>query len=79
MKTSASLRNDQITESDEHESSPVVSNKIVSPNQLLELIAHQRFFKGMSESHLRLLAESAMVTEFKDGQWIFRQGDPANR
>ena len=79
MKTSASLSNDQIMECDEHESSPGVSNKIVSPIQLLELITHQRFFKGMSESHLRLLAESAMVTEFKGGQWIFRQGDPANR
>ena len=29
--------------------------------------------------HLQLLAESAMETQFKPGQWIFRQGDPANR
>jgi CRP-like cAMP-binding protein len=46
---------------------------------LIKLVAEQPFFKGLKEEHLRLLAESAMVTEFKAGEWIFRQGDPANR
>jgi CRP-like cAMP-binding protein len=46
---------------------------------LVKLVAEQPFFKGLKEEHLRLLAESAMVTEFKAGEWIFRQGDPANR
>jgi CRP-like cAMP-binding protein len=46
---------------------------------LLELVANQPFFKGLKEEHLRLLSESAMVTEFKADEWIFRQGDPANR
>jgi len=29
--------------------------------------------------HLQLLADSAMEAQFEPGQWIFRQGDPANR
>ena len=65
MKTTEVRGEDQISESDE--------------SQLLALIAQQPFFKGLSEPYLRLLAESAMITEFKTGQWIYRQGDPANR
>lgn len=48
-------------------------------NHLLPLIARQPFFQGMSEPHRQLLADSAMETQFEPGQWIFRQGDPANR
>lgn len=69
---------DQFTESDEHEASPAVVGNPAS-SQILALIAQQPFFKGLSAPHLRLLSESAMVTEFEAGQWIYRQGDPANR
>jgi len=78
MKTTEVRAEDQISESDEHEASPAVAGNPAS-SQLLALIAQQAFFKELSEPHLRLLAESAMVTEFKAGQWIYRQGDPANR
>jgi CRP/FNR family transcriptional regulator, cyclic AMP receptor protein len=50
-----------------------------STNDLLALIAHQPFFKGLSQKHIQLLSESAMLIEFEADQWIFRQGDPANR
>lgn len=46
---------------------------------LLTTITTQPFFKGMSQQHLQLLADSAMQMEFAAGQLIFRQGDPANR
>jgi len=46
---------------------------------LLTTIAAQPFFKGLSEQHLRMLADSAMHTEFTSGQSIFRTGDPPNR
>ena len=46
---------------------------------LLTAIVAQPFFKGLSEQHLRMLAESAMHTEFAPRQSIFRTGDPPNR
>jgi CRP-like cAMP-binding protein len=54
-------------------------SKNAASRPLLELVAEQPFFKGLKEEHLQLLAESAMLTVFKAGEWIFRQGDPANR
>ena len=47
--------------------------------RIATVVAEQPFFKGLKQEHLQLLAESAMVTEFDAGEWIFRQGDPANR
>ncbi|MDR3406238.1 MAG: cyclic nucleotide-binding domain-containing protein [Chthoniobacter sp.] len=37
------------------------------------------FFNGMSEHHLRLLAEGASPTHFPKGTFVFREGEPANR
>jgi len=79
MKTTEVRGEDQITESDEHKASPVVATGSPASSQLLKLIAQQPFFNGLSGPHLQLLADSAMATQFKSGQWIFRQGDPANR
>ena len=79
MKTTEVLSKDQITEFDEHKTSPAVANETLASIQFLELIAQQPFFQGLSVHHLELLADSAMETRFKPGQWIFRQGDPANR
>jgi len=42
-------------------------------------IAQHPFLKGMSPEYLRILADSAMLAEFKEGEIIFREGDPANR
>jgi CRP-like cAMP-binding protein len=79
MKTTEVRGEDQITESDEHKPSPAVATGNPASRQLLALIAQQPFFKRLSGPHLQLLADSAMVTEFKPEQWIFQQGDPANR
>lgn len=79
MKTTGARSEAQTRESVSHETSPEVATGSPAASQLVAMIALQPFFKGLSESHLRLLAESAMVTEFKAGQWIYRQGDPANR
>jgi CRP/FNR family cyclic AMP-dependent transcriptional regulator len=79
MKPTEVRSEDQISESDETKTSRVVETGNPASSQILALIAQQPFFKGLSEPHLRLLAESAIVTEFKAGQWIYRQGDPANR
>jgi CRP-like cAMP-binding protein len=79
MKTTEARGEDQITESDQHNDSPSVANGSLTSIEFLELIAPQPFFQKLSVQHLELLADSAMVTEFKPGQWILRQGDPANR
>ena len=41
------------------------------------LLRPHPFFTGMSESHLRLLAESATQVHFTEGTRVFREGDPA--
>ena len=79
MKTTEVPSKDQITEPDEHKTSPAVVNGSLASIQFLELIAQQPFFQKLSVPHLELLTDSAMETQFKPGQWIFRQGDPANR
>lgn len=43
-----------------------------------EVKAHP-FLLGMSEHHIRLLADCAMLTHFPAGKTIFAQGDTANR
>jgi CRP/FNR family transcriptional regulator, cyclic AMP receptor protein len=45
-----------------------------------ELIANPHpFLEGMDRQHLRLLSESAMRANFAEQEFIFRQGEPANR
>ncbi len=47
-----------------------------------DLITHLRdhpFFKGMSDTHLTVLAECALPVSFHAGEKIFAEGDAANR
>jgi len=46
---------------------------------LAKLIARHPFLEGMKPEHLAILTECAMPAEFKKGELIFREGDPANR
>jgi CRP/FNR family cyclic AMP-dependent transcriptional regulator len=46
---------------------------------LSALVAGHPFLKGLGRQHLAILAERAMAVEFKKGELIFREGDPANR
>jgi CRP/FNR family transcriptional regulator, cyclic AMP receptor protein len=49
-------------------------------NQPLDtLIAEHPFLAGLSAEHIKILIECAMFSEFKEDQWIFSEGDPANR
>ncbi len=46
---------------------------------LMAKMAEHPFLKGMKPEHLQALADCAMEIEFKPGEWIFREGDLANR
>src|SRR6266568_781248 len=46
---------------------------------LARLVADHPFLQGMKPEHLAILTECAMLAEFKKGELIFREGDPANR
>src|SRR6266699_956767 len=46
---------------------------------LIAKMAEHPFLKGMKPEHLHALADCAMEVEFKPGEWIFREGDLANR
>jgi CRP-like cAMP-binding protein len=45
----------------------------------LEEVAEHPFLRGLSDAHLRALADCAMRLRFEEGAVIFREGDPANR
>ena len=47
--------------------------------QIYPAIAQLSFFKGLSTYQLRVLADTALRSDFKRDEFIFRQGDPANR
>ena len=79
MKTTEPEGEDQFTESDAPKTSPVIAAGNPASTQLLKRIAQQPFFKGLSEQLVQLLADSTMEMQFKPGDWIYRQGDPANR
>jgi CRP-like cAMP-binding protein len=49
------------------------------PNSVPAQVAAHPFLIGMSEHHLRLLADCAMKIRFEAGQTIFREGESANR
>ena len=49
------------------------------PQNLRNLIADHPFFKELRWDHILALADCAMKTEFRAGELIFREGDPANR
>ncbi|MDB6018858.1 MAG: Crp/Fnr family transcriptional regulator [Pedosphaera sp.] len=46
---------------------------------MIGLLIKHPFLKGMSPHQVRLLTDCAMVENFKSGELIFREGDPANR
>lgn len=79
MKTTEPDGEGQFTESNEREASPDIVTANLASNQLITLVAQQPFFKGMSDHLIQLLADSIMEMQFKPGDWIYRQGDPANR
>lgn len=62
---------------------PVLVTKSVStPREescLPTLIAEQSFFANLSREHVHLLSTFAMEVQYRPDEWIFREGDPANR
>src|SRR5579859_7345768 len=46
---------------------------------LRALIAQQSFFAGLTPDQFDVLAESALQLQYQAGEWIFEEGDPANR
>jgi CRP-like cAMP-binding protein len=43
------------------------------------IIMEHPFLRGLKPEHLRLLVDSAMSVQYQAGEFIFREGDPANR
>jgi len=48
-------------------------------NELYETIAEHAFFSGMTPEHLAVLSACAREAEFKAGDVLIREGEPANR
>lgn len=48
-------------------------------DQFRMLVAQQPFLAGMTPRQLDLMAESALIMNFQAGEWIFLEGDLANR
>lgn len=79
MKTTEVRGEYPATKSNEHKASPDIATANLASSQLITLVAQQPFFKGMSDHLIQLLADSIMEMQFKPGDWIYRQGNPANR
>src|SRR5207248_7592675 len=45
----------------------------------IAILAAQPFLKGMSPQKLEVLARNSMPARFEAGEYIFHEGDPANR
>jgi CRP-like cAMP-binding protein len=58
---------------------PANQESIMSRHELEAAVAAHPFVLGLSEHHIRLLADCAMQTQFETGHVIFRQGETANR
>jgi CRP-like cAMP-binding protein len=48
-------------------------------NAIHESIMKYAFFDGMRPEHLAMLADGAKVGQFKAGEMLFREGEPANQ
>ncbi|MBI3869817.1 MAG: Crp/Fnr family transcriptional regulator [Verrucomicrobia bacterium] len=48
-------------------------------NTVNEAIANHAFFHGMKAEHLSLLTDGANAVQFKVGDLLFHEGDPANQ
>ncbi len=44
-----------------------------------EAITNHAFFRGMKAEHLALLTDGAKAVQFKVGEVLFREGEPANQ
>jgi len=55
-------------------------NQTGTERAALELrVASHPFVHGLSDHHVQLLADCALAIQFKEGEIIFRKGEPANR
>jgi len=54
------------------------TNHAGTPAALEEVTEHP-FLHGLSENHLETLADNAMRIRYRPGDFIFHEGDPANR
>lgn len=64
---------------DEQTTLPAVTTFNPASSELLALTAQQPFFKGLDGHLIELLADSILEMRFKPGDWIYRQGESANR
>ena len=60
------------------DSSPPAQSTTPS-DSLYSLVASHPFLHGLAESHLKILTGVAMATSFAPGQYLYRQGEAANR
>lgn len=47
-------------------------------NTLNDAVTNHPFFRGMKPAHFAVLAEGAKPVQFKAGEILFREGEPAN-
>jgi CRP-like cAMP-binding protein len=45
---------------------------------LQEVLAEQKLFHGMTQSYMELIAGCGSNVRFNEGDWLFREGEPAN-
>jgi CRP/FNR family cyclic AMP-dependent transcriptional regulator len=56
-----------------------IDDELIALKESDGAISKHTFLRGLNPEHLALLADSAMRMHFNPGQYIFCEGDPANR
>ena len=52
---------------------------LAMPHNLEAAVASHPFLRGLSPHNIKLLNDCAMLTTFEPNEYVFREGDPANR
>ena len=58
---------------------PAAKDEMAAVKPVEAVIAEHPFLAGLKPEHQQTLTESAMRMFYKPGEFIFREGDPANR
>ncbi|MDB6037794.1 MAG: Crp/Fnr family transcriptional regulator [Verrucomicrobiales bacterium] len=56
-----------------------IDDDSIAVKAIEKVITEHTFLRGLNPEHQALLADSAMRMHFNSGQYIFSEGDPANR
>ena len=56
-----------------------LASALECPERIPEYLSQLYLFRGLDEAHLAAITSSLRTSHLDDGQWLYREGDPAER